>query len=359
METRTHIQKAQENYNQVSGNKAFLSRSAPQVVFPFTDKRSEMTSQRKTQEIINNSAVVQKLNTIQKMANCRPQTKPATRHRITTNDYFRPTTQRKENSERETLQGKADTAIQKSGMFAVVQFGGTNWQPYKKRTHISKLGTRSGITAHYTHDGANFYIEGWIEGEHGGECAGEVQIVPGDPLALHTKSEGSSRGGLGDKLMPIALKTVAKNHNEGKSVLLPMGGGAVIKLIIGSLSEVFGVPEIHEIAKESTKIRKAKQKKELLDAGTEEAREKILEDRKSGVSAFNPDFLEEHGLHLNALLSSDKGKRIQIISSVYVKIEPMDTTEMSIQDHLKRVIEQPAMNVILPMDLFIEYAESL
>lgn len=356
MDTRTHTQKPQEHHNQVAGNKASLSRSGPQVAFAFTDKRPETVAQRKMQGIINASPIVQNLNTIQEMLNCRPETQQVARHRAITNYRFRPTTQRKENPVRETLQGKA---IQKSGILAVVQFGGTNWQPYKKRTHISKLGTRSGITAHYTHDGANFYIEGWIEGEHGGECAGEVQIVPGDPLALHTKSEGSSRGGLGDKLMPIALKTVAENHNEGKAVLLPMGGGAVIKLIIGSLSEVFGVPEIHKMAKESTKIRKAKQKQELLNAETEEDRQKILEDRKSGVSEFNPDFLEEHGLHLNALLRSDKGKRIQIISSVYVKIEPMDVTEMSIQDHLKRVVEHPAMNVILPMDLFIEYAESL
>lgn len=91
----TYADKTQENKSN-SVNNLSKQQSKSESAFQFVDNRPEAIAQRKLQEIANNSPQVKQLKVIQDMAN----------------NYASQTTQRKENLEEETLQGKFET-IQK------------------------------------------------------------------------------------------------------------------------------------------------------------------------------------------------------------------------------------------------------
>jgi len=212
---------------------------------------------------------------------------------------------------------------------------------------ITKVGDF--VVYHGTKSDGLSYIEALILDDKTTVCAAYVQIViAGDSVTLHTKAEGKYQGGIGTAILPIAIAVVANKHVTAKSnVTLPMGGAAVIKLLVEKLSKTLGNPDIHSVAD----LKKLERKKK---------------DKESGASGMDPDVMdksiaEEHKLHMQSLMKSKKGSELTFTSyGRNVVEESSKDIDIDLDGYVKKITEAPSqLFVDIPGNLFIEFAAGL
>lgn len=212
---------------------------------------------------------------------------------------------------------------------------------------IKNTGTFSDTTMYYTRSAKEFHVEAWAENKQ----VAIVDIIPGDVTVLYTHSD--EQGGRGTLLMSVAIKVIAEYHAQGDGfVELPMGG-AIVKLMVSKLSQVFGDPEIYQQARQLQKERKAE---EQQTPPTTQATDK---------NNFDEKFLPEHMLDMKSLLAGDAAKDLQInspLGKVVTKAEDDDIgTEVALGSkfYMDQLLRAPKLTVILPNKLFVKFANEL
>jgi hypothetical protein len=230
----------------------------------------------------------------------------------------------------------------------VIQFGRDNPPSELTNTIITKIGNVSNMAIFYTRGVKDFHIEAW-EGEKRVAIV-NIETNKKDTI-LHTSSD--EQGGRGNELVPVALKIIAKYHTQDPkgSVELPMGGGAVVKLMISKLSKVFG--------DEKTFFQAEQLRKERL--GTKKTMPKTTE--KTDLDRFNPIFLEEHKLHMQAILNGKYNDHIDIMSPLgKVVKDGGDILGQQVtigENYTTQLLKAAKLTVTIPNPLFNLFAESI
>ncbi|ODG98615.1 hypothetical protein A4S05_08180 [Nostoc sp. KVJ20] len=248
----------------------------------------------------------------------------------------------------------------------VIQRGGAEDTSKDNRTKIKVLKEEGGVKILYSQDEKYYYVEARKDITFKGSVwLGEVKIEPprGGYTVLHTDATQDARGGLLTALIPFALKIVAKNHldQDGK-VVLPMGGGAVIKSMVKLLSEKIGDTDTHGEATEIEKGRKAKEKEYVESLGFFDKR-RYESAKKANVSQWNETFDQEHEKHMEAILNTHKGSSINFISSkgsVKRDAEAKNLgLEVDIPTYIETLKKATTMTVEIPAALVREIADQI
>jgi hypothetical protein len=248
----------------------------------------------------------------------------------------------------------------------VIQCGGSEDTSKDNRTEIKVLKEEGGVKIIYSQDKQYHYVEarkdvtfkGWV-------WLGEVKIEPpsGGYTVLHTDATQDARGGLLTALIPFALKIVAQNHlEEDGIVVLPMGGGAVIKSMVKLLSEKIGDTDTHSEATKIEKRRKAKEKQYVESLGFFDKRS-YESAKKANVSEWNETFDREHKKHMEAILNTPKGSSINFQSSKgsvkrNAEVENFGL-EVDIPTYIKTLKNATTMIVNIPAALVREIADQI
>ncbi|MFD2673290.1 hypothetical protein [Marinicrinis sediminis] len=228
----------------------------------------------------------------------------------------------------------------------VIQKGGDERSNEANTEIIKKITKVNDMVVYYTRGKEYYHVEAWENQKK----VGVVDIQDGDPTVLLTHSD--EQGGRGNVLVTIAIKVIAKYHANGKgNVMLPMGGGAVVKLMISKLSQVFGNPDIHAEAEKLRKARKAKEKKGQSSSSQD-------------LDRFDEQFVEEHMLHMRALTEGEYADQIKLMSPVGMVVkEPDDQAkvpEVDVgDDYLNQLLRAPKLTVTFPNALFRKFANEL
>ncbi len=228
----------------------------------------------------------------------------------------------------------------------VVQFGGGPEPAKVGLINPQKITTIGDFAIyHGTKSDGYHYIEALTLEDKATVCAAYVQIVIiGDSVTLHTKADGKYQGGIGTTILPVAIYVVANRHVSAKStVTLPMGGAAVIKLLVEKLSKTLGDPDIHSLAD----LKKTERKK------------------KGNNTDMDPDVMdkgvaEEHKLHMQSLMQTEKGNQLSFTSYGRTVVEAADDEiDMDLDAYIEKITESPSqLFVDIPGTLFIEFAAS-
>lgn len=227
-----------------------------------------------------------------------------------------------------------------------MQLGGDDRSKEATTKVISKIGTFEGMSVYYTKGTQHHHVEAWENQQR----VGVVDIVEGETTVLHTHSD--EQGGRGNILASIAIKIIAKNHAQGPgSVQLPMGGGAVVKLMISKLSQVLGDPGLHGQAEDLRKTRIEQ--------------EKITKPKKpDNLDAFDGRFMGEHLMHMRALTEGPHADQLNIVSPIGKVVQTPDASakfpetapDADYQNQLQRAAK---LTVTIPNDLFRKFADEL
>lgn len=308
-----------ENKSRPVANSVAQKKSNGSQGFEFVDNRDEAVAQRKIQEIANKNS-------------------PALTQRYV-----------KLKSEEKARQGKFDTVQKKKSKTAqlkeIIQCGGGPKPSDVQLSEAEKICTFDNFVIYHGKRKKKIYVEALIKVENKTVRAAYVEIViKGKSITLHTFAKGEYRGKIGTAILPIAIATVANKHVKNDStVTLPMGGAAVIKLLISKLSQILGTPEIH--------------------AKAEELREKRKE--KGLSEKMHPDILsknvaKEHKLHMESLMKSEKGQQLSFTSYGLKVVAKPKEEQFGLEDYLKKITTSPSqLWVDIPGKLFIEFAIAL
>ncbi|WP_202985804.1 DUF4157 domain-containing protein [Nostoc sp. UIC 10630] len=248
----------------------------------------------------------------------------------------------------------------------VIQRGGAEDTSKDNRTEIEVLKEEGGVKILYSQDKKYHYVEARKDITFKGSVwLGEVKIEPPKKgyTVLHTDATQEARGGLLTALIPFALKIVAKNHiEENGMVILPMGGGAVIKSMVKLLSEKIGDTDTHSEATKIEKGRKAKEKQYVESLGFFDKRS-YESAKKANVSEWNETFDQEHEKHMEAILNTRKGSSINFMSSKgSVKRDAEAENlglEVDIPTYIETLKKATTMTVEIPAALVREIADQI
>ncbi|MEH1781836.1 MAG: DUF4157 domain-containing protein [Nostoc sp.] len=195
------------------------------------------------------------------------------------------------------------------------------------------------------------YVEALVLEAQTTVCAAYVQVITkGKSVTLHTKAESKYQGGIGSAILPVAIATLATKHvKDDSTVTLPMGGAAVIKLLVEKLSKILGNPDIHSVADLKKQYRKTQEKTEN-DGST------ILD-----TDVLDKKIAQEHKLHMQSLLNSEKGKRLSFTSYGRKVVESNATDrEFNLEQYIDKIATDPSQLFIdIPGNLFLEFAKEL
>ncbi|TGE14019.1 DUF4157 domain-containing protein [Hymenobacter elongatus] len=233
--------------------------------------------------------------------------------------------------------------------YGVIQRGGGRSKEAETTVLEEIASPKRGLSLYYT-KGAHHHVEAWADKK-------QIAVVDiethGDNTILHTHSDES--GGMGNVLVGIAIKAIAQHHCSGDgSVILPMGGGAVVKLMASKLSKVFGDLETHKQAE------LAKQRRVTKDKTEKQA-------KPQDPDMFDARFLEEHMLHNNAILAGPYADQITFEPKISADMTPermtglASTPDAFLEDPyylmLKKGISK--VTVTIPNQLFVQFANQI
>lgn len=179
----TPADKIQENKNKAVANSLPKLQNNSKSAFQFVDIRPEAIAQRKLQDAINNSSRVEQLKAYQQLAN----------------NFTSQTTQRKENLEEETLQGK----------FASIQKKENNTGlPDNLKSGIESLSGMSmdHVKVHYnSSQPAQLNAHAYAQGSEIHVAPGQEQHVPHE--AWHVVQQAQGRVKPTMQMKPVQLKS--------------------------------------------------------------------------------------------------------------------------------------------------------
>jgi hypothetical protein len=227
----------------------------------------------------------------------------------------------------------------------IIQLGGGPKPLDVGLSDAEKITEHGGFSIYYGKKGSEYYVDALIKEEDKTVEAAYVQIVvSGKSIALHTNAHEKYRGGIGTAILPIAIYVIGRKHvREDSVVTLPMGGAAVIKLLTEKLSQILGTPDIHKEAEKLKTARKSSGKKGSMD-----------------VDKLSEDVSEEHKLHMQSLMNSDKGSQLTFTSYGRQVVEDNPTeVQFGLDAYIKKVTTDPSqLFVDIPGNLFLEFAAS-
>jgi hypothetical protein len=231
---------------------------------------------------------------------------------------------------------------------SVIQFGGGPKPPEGELDNAEEIATTGGFGIFYGTKKGVPYVMAYTKPGNITIEAAYVQIdLKGKNVTLHTSAKDAYRGGIGTSILPVAIRVVATKHTADDSLItLPMGGGAVIKLMIESLSKILGDPSLHEIG----------------DLLKKERKEKKAEKKEGDPNLFDASLAPEHAQHMRALLLGEHGSKMRFISygkNVTENAGPKDITS-TINEYIENIkVKNAQLFVDIPGNLFKIFAAKI